>query len=498
MDNLLKLLKLWLSLLLLAAFSLTPHALADELLHLESGAFEIRLKRHEMTSGEKAEVLRIRSATAEQAGVTMINKPARIVITLPSPHPQIDGLLPVSGSKVVKQINFEDKEKGGQITISLHGENLPQYVWDKKLGALMIALSIPSEKTASSSPRASLSNPKESDTPTKVRKGSSARFNSTSTSASGSRTGSTVSTRVRTLKTEPAIEGLVEDYVLGINDLNGRRKAKNKKGIESKQSSAKPKAISVVKESQPIQPVRTAPIPKPAVQFRTTTESMAAAKIGPTAERLAAVQAEPKTEQIAKGKSATEQVATVEKREQKFGSEKKSREMEEMALALLTPEVPTVRSVKKSTPKKVAERTPPSQKSAVITEPRVPTVRDSKHASVAPRTPASHTQSLKRISFLTPSKEKKPALRIALSRKASFSIVKKTSDTYRLIIPKCQLSEEHLSLPYFPPVDFKGLKYLQPRQNGKGATIEMVVERGYKINAVSNGSDILVTAKSML
>jgi hypothetical protein len=496
MKNALTLLRIWIAVLAVAFIISANPAQADELLHLENEAFEIRLKNHTFTTGESAEVLRFRSTTADQANLTTRLNPSQIVVSLPSPHAQFDGVIPVIGSKTVQQIQFQNNPSGGQITITLKGDTIPNHVWDKKFDALMIAFSVPATEnnSAAKAPAKTQADlhtstqkvhtiTKPSTSPLQKAQKGVPEFRASFKPKSQNSPSQKITPVQSKHGSDSGIEKLMEDYLYGIGELQPDTPAAKKKNTLGN------KELTPRAEPHTIIPISaTTKATDPRKTKKSIDANMATAK-------------QPEFRRDQKIVARTDSL-------------KSSRKVEELALALLTPDDQPLPI--KSAPKRIvkapalsnAANTKPKAKAAIITAPKEPvatvTSKTAKPtAAKAPRTMVAtrdihREQLLNNITFVKGKGSNAPVLQLALTKKASFSIVKKTANTYGLTIPNCGISQEHLELPYFPPVDFKGLTFLQSARDGKSTTVDMVVERGYKLKAVSSGRNIIVEAKSLL
>jgi hypothetical protein len=73
-----------------------------------------------------------------------------------------------------------------------------------------------------------------------------------------------------------------------------------------------------------------------------------------------------------------------------------------------------------------------------------------------------------------------------------FKVSKIDVNLYAIEIPDTTLSTETLSLPQFPPHDFLGFTYIEGAKTTGGVVVRIGVERGARISAFAQGSDIVV------
>jgi len=89
-----------------------------------------------------------------------------------------------------------------------------------------------------------------------------------------------------------------------------------------------------------------------------------------------------------------------------------------------------------------------------------------------------------------------PTLKLRLSKRPKYKLVKKDAKYYHLTIPRCSLMWDHLKLPQFPPHDFKGFSMVMAERLGRDVKITIGVDRGTRITALANETEILIkTAK---
>jgi hypothetical protein len=108
---------------------------------------------------------------------------------------------------------------------------------------------------------------------------------------------------------------------------------------------------------------------------------------------------------------------------------------------------------------------------------------------------ADPSQLLKAIEFEYNKAENTPVVKLLLAFAPDFTLVKRSDTSYELSVSKCAVSGAHLLLPYFPPFDFEGINVLKAEQSGEATIIAVTVDRGVKLAATPNGSEIWLTRK---
>ncbi|RMG40575.1 MAG: AMIN domain-containing protein [Candidatus Dadabacteria bacterium] len=109
---------------------------------------------------------------------------------------------------------------------------------------------------------------------------------------------------------------------------------------------------------------------------------------------------------------------------------------------------------------------------------------------------SSNKQRLIDIKFDYSPKDNKPIVRLRLSKRPIFKLLKQGSRMYRISIANSEIAEEHLSLPYFPPHDFKGFTLVRAEKTKRGVNIFLGTDHGTKISALPDGNDIIVKVRS--
>ncbi|MEZ4755070.1 MAG: AMIN domain-containing protein [Bdellovibrionota bacterium] len=84
------------------------------------------------------------------------------------------------------------------------------------------------------------------------------------------------------------------------------------------------------------------------------------------------------------------------------------------------------------------------------------------------------------------------ALRVALSQRDSFTLLRIDPKEYKLILSNTIESGIRTNLPYFPPQNLKGITVATPTiENGK-VVINMGTDRGFRLRATGSGNDIII------
>lgn len=137
---------------------------------------------------------------------------------------------------------------------------------------------------------------------------------------------------------------------------------------------------------------------------------------------------------------------------------------------------------------------PDPTKTSAPTATSVPTSKPSELASV-PTVP--HTGPDTRVTGLNfeyAGSERTPAIRIKLAVRSEFKLSKTGEKTYSLSVPKASLSAPGLKLAQYPPHDFIGFTFLQAQEMGADVELTIGVERGIRITAAAQDSDIIIRA----
>ena len=88
--------------------------------------------------------------------------------------------------------------------------------------------------------------------------------------------------------------------------------------------------------------------------------------------------------------------------------------------------------------------------------------------------------------------DNKPVLRIALSSRSQFTLLKMDDRNYELNLPGFTLESPHLSLPQFPTDNFPGITFVSATSSAAGVRIKIGVDRGTRLGALMRGLDLMV------
>lgn len=98
------------------------------------------------------------------------------------------------------------------------------------------------------------------------------------------------------------------------------------------------------------------------------------------------------------------------------------------------------------------------------------------------------------ILFPTHSASEAPTVRLTLNHRPRFRLGRRNEQSYRLRIEDCSLATERVGLPFFPPQDFVGFTMIQASQVGSAVEVVIGADRGTRITATPDDSDILLRA----
>jgi hypothetical protein len=98
------------------------------------------------------------------------------------------------------------------------------------------------------------------------------------------------------------------------------------------------------------------------------------------------------------------------------------------------------------------------------------------------------------ILFPTHSASEAPTVRLTLNHRPRFRLGRRNEQSYRLRIEDCALATERVGLPFFPPQDFVGFTMIQASQVGSAVEVIIGADRGTRITATPDDSDILLRA----
>lgn len=96
------------------------------------------------------------------------------------------------------------------------------------------------------------------------------------------------------------------------------------------------------------------------------------------------------------------------------------------------------------------------------------------------------------IIFDEPSADSQPALRIVLSSRSQFTLLKMDDKNYELNLPGFTLEAPHLSLPQFPTDNFTGITFVSAASSAAGIRIKIGVDRGTRLSAIMRGLDLVI------
>lgn len=85
-----------------------------------------------------------------------------------------------------------------------------------------------------------------------------------------------------------------------------------------------------------------------------------------------------------------------------------------------------------------------------------------------------------------------PMIKISLSQRTPYTLSRTGQRAYRLAIPGATFAEEHLTLPQFPPQDFKGVTLVNPEKGNGQVEFFIGVDRDTKLASFSNENEIWI------
>jgi len=87
-----------------------------------------------------------------------------------------------------------------------------------------------------------------------------------------------------------------------------------------------------------------------------------------------------------------------------------------------------------------------------------------------------------------------PAVRLTLNHRPRFRLSRRDQQSYRLRVEGCKLASSRVGLPFFPPQDFVGFTMIKAAEVGTGVDVIIGTDRGSRITATPDDSDILLKA----
>lgn len=118
-------------------------------------------------------------------------------------------------------------------------------------------------------------------------------------------------------------------------------------------------------------------------------------------------------------------------------------------------------------------------------------------ASVNPRAitekPAPQgQQALTAVSFDYAAEDGQPVIKLSLTGRPQFFLLKKDNRTYRMIVPGYRLASNQQALPQFPPQDFSGFTMAVAKQKEKGIEVLVGVEDGTRVTAFARDGQVWI------
>jgi len=113
------------------------------------------------------------------------------------------------------------------------------------------------------------------------------------------------------------------------------------------------------------------------------------------------------------------------------------------------------------------------------------------HAHTQSSSTENEGQRLIAIDFLSTS-DQPPLIKLSLVERTSYRLVRSRARIYTLFIPDCQIDEEYLELPYFPPQDFPGIRFVTAKQQEDDVEVTIGVDEGVRISSFVQDNDIFL------
>jgi hypothetical protein len=149
-----------------------------------------------------------------------------------------------------------------------------------------------------------------------------------------------------------------------------------------------------------------------------------------------------------------------------------------------------------STEKKEGIKAPPTTLLAEPTsseEPRMALRMPAQEVTAAPEVLG---QQLSAIEFHYHTKDKTPLLKFVLSERPVFTLVKNSNSRYTVSIPDCTLGKDYLSLPHFPPHNFRGFQMISAKSRKGKTEITISVDKGATLISYVRDTSIFLRADS--
>lgn len=97
---------------------------------------------------------------------------------------------------------------------------------------------------------------------------------------------------------------------------------------------------------------------------------------------------------------------------------------------------------------------------------------------------------MQRVAFDYAQPAKTPLIKLMLTKRTQFTLLRQNERTYILTIPDASPLAKQFTLPHFPPHDFAGFTHLQFTSESRTLRVTIGVERGIKIAANASGSEV--------
>ncbi len=131
----------------------------------------------------------------------------------------------------------------------------------------------------------------------------------------------------------------------------------------------------------------------------------------------------------------------------------------------------------------------------LVESPDMPKVSAPVAAALNPsslQSPLSGGLKVSAIGFERDKNSQIPMIKISMTQRTPYTLTRTGQRAYRLTIPGATFAEEHLTLPQFPPQDFKGVTLVNPEKGNGQVEFFIGVDRDTKLASFSNDNEIWI------
>jgi hypothetical protein len=97
-----------------------------------------------------------------------------------------------------------------------------------------------------------------------------------------------------------------------------------------------------------------------------------------------------------------------------------------------------------------------------------------------------------KISFERDQSSQVMMIKISLSQRTPYTLSRTGQRAYRLALPETIFADENLTLPHFPPQDFKGITLVNPERGNGQVEFFIGVERDIKLASFAHDNEIWI------